>query len=537
MKQFLIILSALGMASCANVTSPTGGPKDTIPPTLKTSIPRQEQTNYKGSQILLEFDELMKLKNPKDEIIITPEIKDVKYTAKKKLVAIDLNEKLKDSTTYSIAFRESLQDLNEGNPAEDLHLAFSTGNIIDSLSISGNVQQLLKGLPAEKYTVALYQSDTFNLFKHKPVYFTRTNKLGNFKILNLKAGDYFIYTFEDKNKNLLLESKTEKFAFKPNRISLQAQQDSVQLKTIALDSRPIVIAGIRSLGHFTKVRFNKNLTSYSITSLDSMDRKIRHCFSSSQSEVDIFPTKPSTDSTLIRLIATDSLNQTNDSTFYVKQTNSKSLKEKIKIESARCQFIETSQKLYAEFKVTELLKNIFPDSMYIMPDTITRFAFKKGEIKYDTIFRKISIEKTFEKKDSIKWKQAKLILATMAFTSIHGDSSRRTVLPITYITPEETATLIIEFPYEKSNTIVELLNENYEPIAVVRQTKTLTLKNIKPSTILLRAISDENKNGVWDPGNPNSKILPEPVTFYKNQEGKRQIPLRANWEVNIKWNY
>jgi uncharacterized protein (DUF2141 family) len=521
--------------SCANVTSPTGGPKDTIPPTLIRSIPKQQEKNYKGTQIMLEFNEWMKLKNPKEEIIITPNVKELNVIAKKNLVIIDFEEKLKDSTTYSIAFRESLQDLNEGNPVEDYHLAFSTGTEIDSLEMSGTVTQLMKGLPAEKYTVAIYQVDTFDIFKHKPVYFTRTDKKGKFKIQNLKAGDYSIYAFDDKNKNLLLETKSEKFGILPNKISLYDHVDSITLKTIALDSRPITIAGIRSLGHFTKVRFNKNLTNYSITSLDPNDKKIRHHFSATQAEVDIFPIKPATDSTLIKLHATDSLSQTLDSAFYIKQTNAKSLKEKIKVTSTNTQLLDDNHKFTAELTTTEYIQSILPDSIFILKDTINTIPFTQADITYDTIFRKLRLEETFLKKDSIKWKQAKFVLGKMAFISIYGDSTKKAATPITYIAAEETATLIITFPSVKPNTLIELLDDKYEQMGIYPQTKTLTIKNIKPSSVILRAITDENGNGKWDNGNPHKKILPENMTYYQNEQGKQLTPLRANWEVEIKW--
>ena len=521
--------------ACANVTSPTGGPKDTIPPTLIRSIPQQQEKNYKATQIMLEFDEWMKLKNAKEEIIITPNVKEMNVIAKKNLVIIAFEEKLKDSTTYSIAFRESLQDLNEGNAVEDYHLAFSTGTEIDSMQMSGNVVQLMNGLPAEKYTVAIYKEDTFDIFKHKPVYFTRTDKKGQFKIQNLKTGEYSIYAFDDKNKNLLLETKSEKFAILPNTISLQDHQDSIALSTIALDARPITIAGIRSLGHFTKVRFNKNLTNYSITSLDPTDRKIRHHFSATQAEVDIFPTKPAPDSTLIKFHATDSLSQTIDSTFYIKQTTAKSLKEKIIVTSAKTQLLDDTHKFTAELTTTEYLQRIFPDSIYILKDTINTIPFAKADITYDTIFRKIRLEKTFLKKDSIIWKQAKFVLGKIAFLSIYGDSTTKAATPITFITAEETATLIITFPSIKPNTLIELLDDKYEQMGIYPQTKTLTIKNIKPSSVILRAITDENGNGKWDNGNPHKKILPENMTYYLNEQGKQLTPLRANWEVEIKW--
>ena len=521
--------------SCANVTSPTGGPKDTIPPTLIRSIPKQQEKKYKGTQIMLEFNEWMKLKNAKEEIIITPNVKEMNVIAKKNLVLIDFEEKLKDSTTYSIAFRESLQDLNEGNPVEDYHLAFSTGSEIDSMQMSGSVVQLMKGLPSEKYTVAIYREDTFDIFKHKPVYFTRTDKKGKFKIQNLKAGDYSIYAFDDKNKNLLLETKSEKFGFKPEKISLQNHQDTIDLKTIALDSRPITIAGIRNMGHFVKVRFNKNLTNYTIVSLDSADKKIRHHFSATQAEVDIFPTKTVPDSTLIKLFATDSLSQLLDSTFYIKQTTAKSLKEKVKVSTAQTQLLDDTHTFTAELTTTEYLQSILPDSIYILKDTIHQIPFTKADITYDTILRKIRLQKAFLKKDSIKWKQAKFVLGKMAFISIYGDSTKKASSPITFITAEETATLIITFSSVKPNTLIELLDDKYERMGLYPQTKTLTIKNIKPSSIMLRAIMDDNGNGNWDNGNPNTNTLPENITFYFNAEGKQLTPLRANWEVEIKW--
>jgi hypothetical protein len=538
MRALLFTISvAILLSSCANVTSPTGGPKDTIPPILKSTIPTQGQTNYNGSRIMLEFNEWLKLKNPKEEIIITPVLKDIKYTTKKNQVWIDFDDKLLENTTYSISFRESIQDLNEGNAVEDLHLAFSTGKEIDSLQIAGIVFQLLTGQPSDKTTVAVFQSDTFDIFKHKPVYFTRTNKKGEFKILNLKAGYYNLYAFDDKNKNLLLESRSERFGKLLEKINLNDNVDTLLVNIIPLDSRPIAIAGIRSLGHFTKIRFNKNLTHYKISSLDSNDKNIRHCFSASQSEIDIFPTKPAPDSTLIKITAIDSLNQTKDSTFYIKQTTAKSLKEKIKITISKTLFIEETQKLTSEISSTELLKSILADSIYILADTINRFPISKEEIFYDTIFRKIRVEKTFQRKDSIKWKSAKLIIAPMAFTSIYGDSSKQASASITYLTPEETAVLIIESHQTKSNTIIQILDDRGNLIGSYPHNKVITIKNISPVTLLLRAISDTNNNGKWDAGNPNKNIPPESITYYINPEGKRQVPLRANWEVNLKWNF
>jgi hypothetical protein len=198
--------------------------------------------------------------------------------------------------------------------------------------------------------------------------------------------------------------------------------------------------------------------------------------------------------------------------------------------------LEETQKLTGQVKLSELIKDILPDSIYIRLDSVHTIPFVKEEILYDTILRTIRLIKSFQKKDSIKWKEAKLVFGEMAFTSVHGDSTKQTPATITPISPEETAVLIIESKSAKAYTIIEVLNDKFEVIASQPHAKITTFKNLPANAIMLRAVSDSNQNGKWDPGNPNLKTLPENVTFYLNEQKKKQIPLRANWEVNTKWN-
>ena len=173
------LIFPLFVLSCARQTSPTGGPKDTIPPILVRSFPVKEQTNFKDNSIELIFDEAVAVNNPKEQIIITPDInKDYDIVAHKNRVSLTLNNKLKDSTTYSFNFRDAVQDITEKNPAVNLKLAISTGSYIDSLSIEGITVDPIKDKEYKDITIALYESDTFNILKHKPVYLTKSNDKG-----------------------------------------------------------------------------------------------------------------------------------------------------------------------------------------------------------------------------------------------------------------------------------------------------------------------------------------------------------------------
>ena len=55
---------------------------------------------------------------------------------------VELNDPLFENTTYTIDFTGAIVDNNEGNPLENFVYSFSTGDQLDTLSISGKVLTL-----------------------------------------------------------------------------------------------------------------------------------------------------------------------------------------------------------------------------------------------------------------------------------------------------------------------------------------------------------------------------------------------------------
>src|SRR5690606_40710782 len=70
----LIVLILASFSRCAQRTSPTGGPRDTIPPTLINVVPANQTTGYQGQRIVLTFDEDVRLNNPRQQLLITPSV-------------------------------------------------------------------------------------------------------------------------------------------------------------------------------------------------------------------------------------------------------------------------------------------------------------------------------------------------------------------------------------------------------------------------------------------------------------------------------
>lgn len=215
-NHLFIILIIFLLCSCAQVVMPGGGPKDVTPPRVVKYIPDSASTNFYSKSIGIFFDEYIQLKNLQNQLIISPPLAKVPVIkAKDKTVNIsfDKDEMLKPNTTYVISFGDAIQDVNENNPKADFKYVFSTGDYIDSLSVSGKVQTAFDHRTQKDILVMLYKdvSDSV-IYKSLPDYFTKTNENGSFKITNLSPGKYKIIALTDKNANYKYDD-SENIAF------------------------------------------------------------------------------------------------------------------------------------------------------------------------------------------------------------------------------------------------------------------------------------------------------------------------------------
>jgi hypothetical protein len=245
---------------------PTGGPRDTIPPVLINSIPFNQSLNYKGKSITLEFDERITTDKIKDQLIITPlTASEYEYTIKKNALKITFEEPFSDSTTYSLNFRESIQDITEGNPTDDSKFTFSTGSYIDSMSITGYVKELLTYDTLENVIIGLYRAqDTITIFDGSPYYFTEIEEDGSYLIENIKNGKYLLYAFIDANKNLQLETNKEAHAFSKDTILLDTGRYTKNLDLIHLDLTEFKVMTALASGKYFDINFNKYIYDYDI---------------------------------------------------------------------------------------------------------------------------------------------------------------------------------------------------------------------------------------------------------------------------------
>ena len=233
---FLYCLSVYN-TGCAQIGAPTGGPRDSIPPRLVSASPKLNSTNVTGNKITLTFNEYVEVRETQTNVLISPYPKrspSVDY--KLRAVTVKLRDSLMPNTTYSINFGNAIVDNNEGNPFKDFTYVFSTGNTIDSLTLSGKVIIAETGSYDSTMIAVLYRNaDDSSVQKRKPDYMAKLDGEGNFSFINLPPGNFNVYALKDGDGSRTYNSKKELFAFTGSVITVSANTDPVLLYASAIE--------------------------------------------------------------------------------------------------------------------------------------------------------------------------------------------------------------------------------------------------------------------------------------------------------------
>ncbi|MDR6489672.1 uncharacterized protein (DUF2141 family) [Chryseobacterium vietnamense] len=290
MKRFLLLLVICFLVhSCARVGSPVGGPKDTLAPKFLSSNIDTTRINVKRDihQLRLDFDEYVTLKDINKNLIISPPIKGITRilpsNIANKFVLIQWSDTLQANTTYNFNFGNSIVDNNESNILRYFNFAFSTGDKLDELYISGEVKDALntkkkEGTTAEnKLVVGLYQvKDTMD-YKKKPYYITKVDEDGYYELNYLTPGKYKIIAFEDENGNSMYDPGKEKVGFQKDPINFEKSISGLNLKVYP-SKKPVKYQEMKEIAGGILMTFEGNPDEVKVQSLNEKlkDIKITH---------------------------------------------------------------------------------------------------------------------------------------------------------------------------------------------------------------------------------------------------------------------
>ena len=220
-----LLFGAALLTKCASTMTPTGGPKDTLPPVIVHMEPNNFTTmvdTLHPPKFYIEFNEYVQIKDQHKELYTSPAMKKKPTVSRRgKGIVVQIKDTLRPNTTYAINFGSSILDNNEGNPLHSMRYVFSTGPEIDSMIVSGYTADSYEADSVSKTFIYFFIADSVErnqewdstMFKYKPDVIARAENNGIFIAQNLKPVPYRIYAFEDTNNNMEYEPSVDQIGF------------------------------------------------------------------------------------------------------------------------------------------------------------------------------------------------------------------------------------------------------------------------------------------------------------------------------------
>jgi hypothetical protein len=509
---------------CANRQPPGGGPRDHDPPKLLKANPPNMTRHFNSKIIKLDFDEYFKLSNPYTEITISPTPnKTPEFNRRQKSIVIVLKDTLEKNTTYVINFGKAIADVNEGNILKNFTYVFSTGEHIDSLSISGRVINTETGDREKEATVMLFtlKQDSLLFGKKKPSIFTTTDTAGNFTLNNLHPDNYRIYALKQLVANRIYSDK-DLIAFPPRIVHLTKDTANVTLKLFK--AVPDKIRFLES------PKFDNDGSLYFVfnKSLDSPSVKINYPPDFDKYKIVDWSKSNDTARIFMRNMDFDSIsiNFYNKGKILDTVSKHKGRKEAFVRNIAFKYDVSQDSKLKPGRPLT-IIANIpiqtFDASLMTLKEDSTDVSnFNVVQDSVDS--KKFTVQ--------YRWRQNSTYIFTIlgdAFTDIYGDKNKSTHKIFLLDKPENYSllTLSVTVPDSGKQYIIQLENEKKQILRsdIIRGNTTLSYKDYLTGKYYIRVIYDDNKNGKWDSGIVKLRQEPEPIWTDPDI-----IALRPNWE-------
>lgn len=522
--KYISFLLVLLMMSCAKRGSITGGLKDTLAPVLVSSNPKNLSTNFKGDEIILYFDEYIKLKNLNKQLIISPPMKYAPIilpTNVSRFISIKIKDTLQPNTTYSFNFGQSIADNNEGNAYNQFKYIFSTGPYIDSLTLGGKIKDAYNKNVDNFVSVLLYEANEKYkdsvIYKDFPRYVTNTlDSMRTFKFENLKAGKYLLVALKDKGNNNKFNPKDDKIGFIKHFITVPNDtifELSLFKETLPLKAfKPIQASGNRLLLPYEGKQDFKNSKPKIV---------LKNNGEILETIVTQFPKKDSLQ-VWYKPIKVDSLsmevskgNYDKKFTFKIKDQK----KDTLNIKAVQNGTIHFRDRFTLETE-TPLVKFDKSKIKLVNKDSIA----VPFTTEYDEFDQKLFVD--FKKEPLEKYH---VTFFPGALTDFYDKTNDTLSYKLSTKELADYGNIIVNLKNVKRfPIIVELTNKKGDAVLATQYSEgqtRLEFNLVEPNSFTVRVIYDDNKNKIYDAGDFLTKTYAEEVNYYQEE-----FDVRANWD-------
>ena len=558
----LILGSLMFPSGCANTTSsPSGGPKDTIPPVIVKISPLPGTVNVPvhNASVRFTFNEYVKIKDANAIYLSPPQEKKPKAVIHGKSVVITFEEDLLPNTTYTIDLTSAIVDNNEGNLYPGYTLAFSTGDQLDTMCVTGLVQDCNTLSPLKGATVLFYKDHADSaIFLHRPDAAARTDDWGFFSLRNIQDTLYRVYALKDVNNNNMYDPETESVAFldslfRPvtvitdslyefkkfdmkDTLLCLARKTEMELNVFReMPSKQMIMNKKRVDLRSGYVTFNApNAVIHDMRIKGLPREKLLSQFNPEHDSLELWvndPRKmPDTLQLVIRYDKTDTTGKTKPTDETVRLVIEKELKAELNKSSTRDRKHEDTICVYKasadpttveqygfqlEFKYPIVedgwdslrLRSVNPRQQ----EALVPFTLIKDTANL-RVFRVMPVEKFQKGYDYI------LRVPHRRFRDINGYLNDSSLVKVTLPDEEKFGSIKLELSGVKSKYIIDLLNEKRDKVIrsfIVEEDGPVVFPYLKEGSYCIRITSDRNRNNLVDTGNLLEHRQPEKVQFFK----------------------
>ncbi len=561
---------------CANTTTPpSGGPKDTIPPIITAIYPGLGATNIprEKTKLILEFNEYVKVQDAKSLFLSPPMEKAPIYKLKGKSVVISFEEPFDSSRTYTLDVTNAIVDNNEGNPFPGFTLVFSTGDVIDSMLVTGIVQDCNNLQPLKGATVMLYKDHADSaVFLKRPDAAVKTDDWGFFCIRNIQDTVYRMYALIDENNNNMYDPDAEKIAFIDSLVRpVIVVNDSVP-EILKYDMEDTLACLARRTEYELNIFREKpskqmivnrervgDRTAYvtfmaPYAKVDSLwikgvpqDRIITQ-FNILQDSLEIWVNdpkpQPDTFYVNVKYMKTDTLGFLNSAVDEFKLVNpnrktfGKSSRKDIKHEDTIAVFTaEAKPEAVEQYGFTMEFKYPVVESAFdslvfrsVNPKQVETIG--KFTVEQDTLNLRKYIIRPAEK--LLPGYEYFLKIPHRKFKDVNGFYNDSTEVKVTLPNDDKLSTMSLVLSNVNNKYIVDLLNEKRDNVLrsyIIDKDQTLLFPYIKAGKYSIRITEDLNRNGIVDTGILLEHKQPEKVRFYELEDGTFLIDIPEMTEL------
>ena len=581
----LILGSLMFPSGCANTTTPpSGGAKDTIPPVLTKVSPLPATVNVsRKAKLRFTFNEYVKIKDANGIYLSPPLERKPKSAIHGNSLDVSFESDLDSNTTYTLDLTDAIADNNEGNLFPGYTLVFSTGAKIDSMCLTGLVQDCNTLMPVKGATVLLYKDHLDSaVFLKRPVAAARTDDWGFFSIRNIPDTLYRVYAIKDENNNNKYDPESERIAFLDSllRPTIVYNDSLYEFKKFDMKDTALCLARHAQieLNLFRerpskqyvvkKERVGPRTAYLTFMAPDAVihDMRVRglprekliHQFNLQKDSLELWVNDqrkmPDTLHLVLKYDKTDSTGQLKPTEELIKLTYTKELRAELM----------KKENNYRDRKHEDTIAVMTTSAD---PTTVEQYGFGI-EFKYPLIeeawdslqFRSVNPRQQEAEgkvkviRDSTNLRRFQIMptepfqvgydyylkVPHRKFRDVNGFYNDSTQMKVTLPTDDKLSSITLELSGVYNRYLVELLTEKRDKVIrsfLIDRGGPVVFPYLKQGSYCIRITEDKNRNGLVDTGVLLEKKQPEKVRFFKLEDQFLIKVLERSemvWKINLK---